>query len=152
MAKCPRNAFPRRSTVTRFSRDAFPGALPWQDSAAVSSRAAIRGNFCAPCIPKVALDGKIASSWQDSRAMHPRRAGFGKMCAPCIRKAPQTAVGGYTARISCQEGAPFAARASRIMHGAQILPSAAEQRERSQPRRCPYGRRNRVRAASCRAG
>jgi len=29
------------------------------------------------------------------------------------------------------------------MHGAQILPSAAEQRERSQPRRRPYG------AAAC---
>ena len=72
MAKCPRNAFPRRPTVTRFSRDAFPGALPWQDSAAVRSRAAIRGKFCAPCIPKAASDGKIASSRQDSRAMHPK--------------------------------------------------------------------------------
>ena len=61
---------------------------------------------------------------------------------PCIRKAPQTAVGGYTARISCQEGALFAARIPRITHGARILPSvvapnrpsarnpgAAEQRE-----------------------
>ena len=152
MAKCPRNAFPRRSTVTRFSRDAFPGALPWQDFAAVRSRAAIRGKFCAPCIPKGASDGKIAPSWQDSHAMHPKRAGFGKICAPCIRKAPQTAVGGYTVRISCQEGALFAARAPRIMHSAQILPSAAEQRERSQPRRRPYGRRNGARAASCRAG
>ena len=123
MAKCPRNAFPRRSTVTRFSRDAFPGALPWQDSAAVRSRASIRGKFCAPCIPKVASDGRIASSWQDSRAMHPKRAGFGKMCALCIRKAPQIAVGGYTARRSCQEGPLFAARTPRIMHGAQILPS-----------------------------
>ena len=50
MAKCPRNAFPRRPTVTRFSRDAFPGALPWQDSAAVRSRAAIRGKIRTPCI------------------------------------------------------------------------------------------------------
>ena len=72
MAKCPRNAFPRRLMVTRFSRDAFPSALPWQDSAAVRSRAAIRGKFCAPCIPKGASDGKIASSRQDSRAMHPK--------------------------------------------------------------------------------
>ena len=72
MAKCPRNAFPRRLMVTRFSRDAFPSALPWQDSAAVRSRAAIRGKFCAPCIPKAASGGKIASSWQDSRAMHPK--------------------------------------------------------------------------------
>ena len=72
MAKCPRNAFPRRPMVTRFSRDAFPGALPWQDFAAVRSRAAIRGKFCAPCIPKGASDGKIAPSWQDLRAMHPK--------------------------------------------------------------------------------
>ena len=113
----------RHPTVAIFSCDAFSGVLPWQDSAAVRSRASIRGRFCAPRIPKAASDGKIASSWQDSRAMHPKRAGFGKMCAPCIRKAPQIAVGGYTARRSCQEGALFAARAPRIMHGAQILPS-----------------------------
>ena len=50
MAKCPRNAFPRRPTVTRFSRDAFPGALPWQDFAAMRSRAAIRGKIRTPCI------------------------------------------------------------------------------------------------------
>lgn len=43
---------------------------------------------------------------------------------PCIRKALQTAVWGYTARRSCHEGAAFAARTPRIMHGAQILPSA----------------------------
>ena len=72
MAKCPRNAFPRHPTVTRFSRDAFPGALPWQDFVAVRSRAAIRGNYFTPCIPKGASDGKIAPSWQDSRAMHPK--------------------------------------------------------------------------------
>ena len=138
MAKCPRNA--------------FPGAWRWQDCALMRSRAAIRGNFFTPCIPKGASDEKREASWQDSRAMHPKRAGFGKICAPCIRKAPQTAVGGYTARISCQEGALFAARAPRIMHSAQISPSAAEQRERLQPRRRPYGRRNGVRAASCRAG
>ena len=61
-----------RLVVAIFSRGAFSGVLPWQDSAAVCSQAAICGNFCAPCIPKVALDGKIASSWQDSRAMHPK--------------------------------------------------------------------------------
>ena len=88
MAKCPRNAFPRRPTVTKFSRDAFPGALPWQDSATVRFRAAIRGNFFTPCIPKGASDGKIAPSWQDSHAMHPKRAGFGKICAPMYPKSP----------------------------------------------------------------
>ena len=61
-----------RLAVAIFSRGAFPGVLPWQDSAAVRSRASIRGKFCAPCIPKAASDGKIASSRQDSRAMHPK--------------------------------------------------------------------------------
>ncbi len=107
--------------MARLCLDAFPSVYPWQYSATVRSRAAIRDNFCAPCIPKVASDGKRGASWQDSRAMHPKRAGFGKMCAPCIRKAPQIAVGGYTARRSCQEGTLFAARAPRIMHGAQIM-------------------------------
>ena len=50
-----------RLAVAIFSRGAFPGVLPWQDSAAVRSRASIRGKFCAPCIPKAASDGKIAS-------------------------------------------------------------------------------------------
>ena len=44
----------------------------WQYSCAVRSRAAIRGNFFAPCIPKAVSDGKIAPSWQDMRAMHPK--------------------------------------------------------------------------------
>ena len=114
--------------MAKLCRDAFPGALPWQDSAAVRSRAAIRGNFFTPCIPKGASDGKIAPSWQDSHAMHPKCAGFGKICAPCIRKAPQIAVGGYTTRRSCQEGALFAARALQIMHGAQVLPSFSARR------------------------
>ena len=61
-----------RLAVAIFSRGAFPGVLPWQDSAAVRSRASIRGKFCAPCIPKAASDGKIASSRQDSHATHPK--------------------------------------------------------------------------------
>ena len=61
-----------RLVVAIYSRGAFPSVYPWQDSAAVRSRAAIRGKFCAPCIPKAASDGKIASSRQDSRAMHPK--------------------------------------------------------------------------------
>ena len=36
--------------VAIYSRGAFPSALPWQDSAAVRSRAAIRGKIRAPCI------------------------------------------------------------------------------------------------------
>ena len=61
-----------RLVVAIFRHGAFPSVYPWQDSAAVRSRAAIRGKFCAPCIPKAASDGKIASSRQDSRATHPK--------------------------------------------------------------------------------
>ena len=82
LARC----VPGRSTMAKCSRDAFPSVRRWRDcalmrpwpdwqwqySCAVRSRAAIRGKFCAPCIPKVVSDGKIASSRQDSRAMHPK--------------------------------------------------------------------------------
>ena len=116
----------------------------WQDFALMRSRAAILGKFCAPCIPKGAPDGKSAPPWQHIAAMHPKRAGFGNIRAPCIRKVPQTAFRECMARRSCQGGALFAALTPRIMHTAQISPSvAAEQRERSQARRRPYG------AAAC---
>ena len=69
-----------------------------------------------PRTGKVPLHGKIRAPCIR------KRAPFGKICAPCIRKALQTAVWEYTARRSCQEGALFAARAPRIIHGAQILP------------------------------
>ena len=68
-ARCVRRG---RPVVARLCLDAFSGVLPWQDSAAVRSRAAIRGNFFASCISEGASDGKIASSRQDSRAMHPK--------------------------------------------------------------------------------
>ena len=141
------------------------------------SRALCRGKIPPRCVPgrqSVASFALHASRKWPRAGKSPVR---GKIRAPCIRNAPQTAVGGCTARISCQEGALFAARTPRIMHGARILPSpraaeplqlpqlcrlrtaralaaprAAEQRERSQPRRRPYGQRNGARAASCRAG
>ena len=98
MAKCSRNAFssvrrwqgalmrswpdwqwqytracvPKCLFVARFHHGAFPGACRWKNAREMRSRAAIRGKFCAPCIPKVASDGKIAPSWQDLRAMHPK--------------------------------------------------------------------------------
>ena len=118
-----RGRVPGRSPMAKCSRNAFPSVRPWQDIAAVRSRAAIRGSFFTSCVPEGASDGKSASSRQHIAAMHPKRAGFGKICAPCIRKAPQTGVRGCTARIPCHEGALFAARAPQIMHGAQILPS-----------------------------
>ena len=106
------------SATAGCSRNAFPGVWRWQDFAVVRSRAAIRGNFLASCIPEGASDGKSAPSWQHIAAMHPKRAGIGKICAPCIRKAPQTAFRECIARRSCQGGALFAALAPRILPGS----------------------------------
>ena len=127
-----------RLTVAIYSRDAFPSALPRQDSAAVRSRALADGKILAKCVPgrqSVASFSLHASQKRSRTGKSPvrgkirapcirKRAGSGKICAPCIRKAPQTAFRERTARRSCQEGPLFAARAPRIMHGAQILPSA----------------------------
>ena len=57
-----------RSPMAKCSRNAFPGIRQWQYARAMRSRAAIRGNFCALCIPKGAWDGKRAS-----RIMHGTR-------------------------------------------------------------------------------
>ena len=138
MAKCSRNAFP---SVRRRQDCALMRSWPdwqWQYSRAVRSRVSIRGNIpprCVPGRPSVTIFSPHASQKRPRTGKSPvrgkirvpcirKRAGFGRICAPCIRKALQTAVWEYTARRSCHEGASFAARAPRIMHGAQILPSA----------------------------
>ena len=139
MAKCSRNAFP---SVRRRQDCALMRSWPdwqWQYSRAMRSRVSIRGNIpprCVPGRPSVTIFSPHASQKRPRTGKSPvrgkirapcirKRAGFGKICAPCIRKALQTAVWEYTARRSCQEWAPFAARAPRIMHGARILPSVA---------------------------
>ena len=109
----------------------------WQYSRAMRSRGSCRGKIPPRCVPgrQSVASFALHASRKRPRAGKPpvrgkirapcirKRAGFGKICAPCIRNAPQIAVGGYTARRSCQEGPLFAARAPRITHGAQILPS-----------------------------
>ena len=115
----------RRSSMARSSR--------------MRSRATGSGNILARCVPgrqSVAIfslhasrkrprTGKSSVRGKIRTPCIRKRAGLGRICAPCIRNVPQIAVGGYTARRSCQEGALFAARTPRIMHGAQILPSVA---------------------------
>ncbi len=127
------NCVPQRPTAAIFRRGASMGGHPWQYSRAMRSRAAIRGNFLASCIPEGAPDGKSAPPWQHIAAMHPKRAGFGKICAPCIRKALQIAFREYTARRSCHEGGLFAAQTPRIIHGALILPSRRRRRTARAP-------------------
>ena len=118
--------------------NALSGDWQWQYSRAMRSRVSIRGNIpprCVPGRPSVTIFSPHASQKRPRTGKSPvrgkirapcirKRAPFGKICAPCIRKAPQTAFRERTARRSCQEGPLFAARAPRIMHGAQILPSA----------------------------
>ena len=117
--------------------NAFSGDWQWQYTRAVRSQASIRSKIPPRCVPghqSVASFALRASQKRPRTGKSPvrgkirapcirKRAGFGRICAPCIRKAPQTAFRERTARRSCQEGALFAARAPRIMHGAQILPS-----------------------------
>ena len=146
---------PGRSTMAKRSRDAFPSVRRWRDCAlmrpwpdwqrqysrAVRSQASIRGKISPRCVPgrqSVAGFALHASRKRPRAGKSPvrgkirapcirKRAGFGKICAPCIRNAPQTAFRERTARRSCQEGALFAARTPRIMHGARILPSGVDE-------------------------
>ena len=151
LARC----VPRRSTMAKRSRNAFPSVRRWRDCAlmrpwpdwqwqysrAMRSQVPCRGKISPRCVPgrqSVAIFSLHASRKRPRTGKSPvrgkirapcirKRAGFGKICAPCIRNAPQITVGGYTARRSCQEGALFAARAPRIMHGARILPSGVDE-------------------------
>ena len=114
----------RRSSMARFRRGALPGDCQWQYSRAMRSRGSCRDKIPPRCVPgrqSVASFALHASRKWPRTGKSPVR---GKIRAPCIRKAPQTAFRERTARRSCHEGASFAARAPRIMHGAQILPSA----------------------------
>ena len=161
MAKCSRDAFP---SVRRWRDCALMRSWPdwqWQYSRAVRPQVPCRGKISPRCVPgrqSVASFALHASRKRPRTGKSPvrgkirtprirKRAGSGKICAPCIRKALQTAVWEYTARRSCHEGAAFAARAPRITHGAQILPSGvAKPPERPQPRRRRTARAARARS------
>ena len=95
----------RRMTMARYRPDAFPFCRPWQDCALMRSRAADHGKIPPRCVPEGAPDGKSTGSRQHIACMYSNTANFGKICVPCIRKAPQSAVGEYTARASCRQGA-----------------------------------------------
>ena len=71
------------------------------------------GEISPRCVPEGASDGKNTGSRQHIACMHSNTANFGKICAPCIRKAPQSAVGEYTARTSCRQGALSPSEAPR---------------------------------------
>ena len=116
------NAREMRSPGVRRWRDcALMRSWPdwqWQYSRAMRSRGSCRGKIPPRCVPgrrsmasfalhasrKGPRTGKSPVRGKIRAPCIRKRAGFGKICAPCIRNAPQIAVGGYTARRSCQEG------------------------------------------------
>ena len=69
------------------------------------SRAAGRGKIVPRCVPEGASDGKSTGSWQHIACMYSNTANLGKICVLCVQKDPQSAVGEYTARTSCHQGA-----------------------------------------------
>ena len=129
---------PKLPAMARLRPDAFPGCRPWQDCALMRSQAAGRGKIVPRCVPEGAPDGKNTGSRQHIAAMYSDTAYFGKICAPCIRKAPQSAVGEYTARTSCRQGAlsPSEAPKSCTAHESCHPPVALPLRRGS----CPSSR------------
>ena len=122
LGKMPSRSILEGAAVARCCHGAFSGARRWQNAREMRSSASDGGNILARCVPgclSVASFALHASPRGPRTGKSPIR---GKIRAPCIRKALQTAVWEYTARRSCHEGAAFAARTPRIMHGAQILP------------------------------
>ena len=86
------------------------------------SQAAGHGRIVPRCVPEGASNEKNTGSRQHIAAMYSNTANFGKICVLCVQKAPQSAVGEYTARTSCRQGAFSPSEAPQIMHGARILP------------------------------
>ena len=63
------------------------------------------GKISPRCVPEGASDGENTGSRQHIAAMYSDTAYFGKTCVLCVQKDPQSAVGEYTARTSCRQGA-----------------------------------------------
>ena len=105
------------------------------------SQAAGHGKIVPRCVPEGAPDGENTGSWQHIAFMYSNTANFGKICAPCIRKAPQSAVGEYTARASCRQGAlsPSEALRSCTAHESCHPPVALPLRRGSCPSNCIAG-------------
>ena len=100
-----------------------------------------RGKVSPRCVPEGASDGENTGSWQHIACMHSDSANFGKICVACIRKAPQSAVGEYTARTSCRQGAlsPSEALRSCTAHESCHPPVALPLRTGSCPSSCITG-------------
>ena len=145
--------------MARLCPDAFPGTRRWQNAREMRFPASGGGNILARCVlgglavarfRRGAFPG--GNPWQVLRPMYPER-GLGRENRPFLARFARHAseMSWLWQDMRAMHPKSPANRRRRI-HRAKILPSAAEQRERSQPRRRPYGRWNGARAASCRAG
>ena len=105
------------------------------------SRAAGRGKIVPQCVPEGASDGKSTGSWQHIACMYSNTANFGKICVLCVQKDPQSAVGEYTARTSCRQGAfsPSEALKSCTAHESCRPPMDLPLRRGSCPSNCIAG-------------
>ena len=99
------------------------------------------GKVSPRCVPEGASDGENTGSRQHIACMYSNTANFGKICAPCIRKAPQSAVGEYTTRTSCRQGAlsPSEALKPCTAHESCHPPVALPLRTGSCPSNCIAG-------------
>ena len=91
MAKCPRNAFPRRPTVARYRCGVFSGCRPWRYFAVVRFRPAGRGKISPRCVfgrRSVAAFSLHAFPKGPRTGKTPVR---GNISPPCIRNEPASA-------------------------------------------------------------
>ena len=99
------------------------------------------GKISARCVPEGASDGKNTGSWQYIACMYSNAANLGKIYVLCVQKDPQSAVGEYTARTSCRQGAlsPSGALRSCTAHESCRPPAALPLRRGSCPSSCIAG-------------
>ena len=88
------------------------------------------GKIRAPCMIRGVRAAKRGPPWQDLRAMHSRKAVCSAFRIHGARILPKPARFGYTAAISCQEGALFPSETTFGIHEAKKLPRIAA-RERT---------------------
>ena len=84
--------------VAIYSRGAFSGALPRQDSAAVRSRALADGKILAKCVPGRQSVASFALHASQKRSRTGKSPVRGKIRAPCIRN--ELAMAGYARHAS----------------------------------------------------
>lgn len=155
-----------RLAMARLCPDAFPGTRRWQNAREMRSPASDGGNILARCVPgrfAVARFRRDAfpggNPWQFFHSMYPKR-GLGRENRQFLPgRGPFRCTDPSNHAWGANLAIPRAAEPLQLpqlcrLRTARALaaPCAAEQRERLQPRRRPYGRRNGARAASCRAG